>query len=81
VEYNNRFLKLKAQASGYPSWIRNPEDEDRYIQGFDVSEGILLDKDAIEPIAATRALAKLCLNSMLGKLTERTNRVRTKMIS
>jgi hypothetical protein len=46
-----------------------------------VSEGIGLDKDAIGPNAAKRVLAKLCLNSMWGKLTERNNRVRTKMIS
>jgi hypothetical protein len=34
VEYINTFLKLKAQASGDPSWVRIPEDEDRYIQTF-----------------------------------------------
>ena len=31
VQYNNTFLKLKAEASGYPSWVRTPADEDRYI--------------------------------------------------
>jgi hypothetical protein len=31
VEYINTFLKLKAEASGYPSWVRTPGDEDRYI--------------------------------------------------
>jgi hypothetical protein len=72
---------LKAQASGYPSWVRTPEDEDLYIQSFEASEGIGLDKDAIEHNPAKRTLAKLCLNSMWGKLTERNNRVSTKMIS
>jgi hypothetical protein len=80
VEYINTFLKLKAQASGYPSWVRTPEDEDRYIQSFEASECIRLDKDAIGPNAAKRALAKRCLNSMWGKLTERNNGFRTKMI-
>ena len=28
VEYINTFLKLKAEASGYPSWVRNPDDEE-----------------------------------------------------
>jgi hypothetical protein len=81
VEYINSFPKLKAQASGYPSWVRTQEGEDRYIQSFEESEGIRLDKDVIGHKAAKRALAKLCLNSMWGKMTERNNRVRTKMIS
>jgi hypothetical protein len=32
VEYVNTFLKLKAEASGYPSWVKTPADEDRKIQ-------------------------------------------------
>jgi hypothetical protein len=81
VEYINTFLKLKAEASGYPSWVRCPEDEDRYIQSFYESEGIRLDKDAICMNAAKRALAKLCLNSFWGKLTERNNRTESRMVS
>ena len=62
VEYINIFLKLKAEASGYPSWVRTPEDEDSCINMFNASGGILLDRNAIRPNAAKRALAKLCLN-------------------
>ena len=29
VDYINTFLKLKAEARGYPSWVRGPTDEDR----------------------------------------------------
>jgi len=29
VQYINTFLKLKGEASGYPSWVQNPEDEER----------------------------------------------------
>ena len=28
VDYINTFLKLQAEASGYPSWVRTPNDED-----------------------------------------------------
>ena len=45
------------------------------------SEGVLIDKDAVVPNAAKRVLAKLCLNSMWGKLTETNDRIKTKMIS
>jgi len=27
ANYINTFLKLKAEASGYPGWVRSPEDE------------------------------------------------------
>jgi hypothetical protein len=27
VEYINTFLKLKAEANGYPTWIQTPADE------------------------------------------------------
>ena len=61
VEYINTFLKLKAEASGYPSWDRNHEDEDSYINAFMASEGegIQLDRNAVCPNVAKRALAKL----------------------
>ena len=39
VDYINTFLKLKAEASVYPSWVRSPEDEERYIQYFRENEG------------------------------------------
>ena len=81
VEYINTFLKLKAEASGYPVWVSSSEDEDRFINAFYMSEGILLDKNEIRPNAAKRALAKLCLNSFWGKLTEKNNRTKSKMIT
>jgi len=59
VDYINTFLKLKAEASGYPSWVRTADDEDRYIDQFCQSEGIRLDRDAIRYNAAKRGLAKL----------------------
>ena len=34
AEYINTFLKLKVEASGYPSWVRNSEDEERYVETF-----------------------------------------------
>jgi hypothetical protein len=48
VHYINTFLKLKAETSGYPSWVRNSVDEDGYVQTFFANERIMLDKDAIQ---------------------------------
>ena len=59
VEYKNTFLKRKAEASGYPSWDRSPEDEEQYIENFYAREDVRFDRDAIRPSAAKRGLAKL----------------------
>jgi len=69
----NTFLKLKAEASGYPSLVRNSEDEERYVETFNAREDVLVDRDAIRPNAAKCGLAKLCLNSLWGKFAERQN--------
>jgi hypothetical protein len=81
VDYINTFLKLKAEASGYPSWVQTRDDEDSYIKTFHDSEGVLLDRNAIRPNAAKRGIAKLSLNSMWGTLTERNDRIKTKIVS
>jgi hypothetical protein len=79
--YIDTFLKLKEDANGFPSWVRFPEDEIRYIQSFYENEGNKLDKNANCKNAAKRALAKLCLNSFWGKFTERSNRTQSRKIS
>ena len=76
VEYINTFLKLNTEDSRYKVWVRTPEGEDRYIDSFYASEGIRLDREAIRPNAAKRGLAKLCLNTMWSKLTERNSRTK-----
>jgi hypothetical protein len=81
LQYINTFLKLKAEASGYPSWVQSPGKENTYIRNFFESEGIMLDKDAIQLNSSKRGLAKLCLNSFWGKLTERNNRTKSKIIT
>ena len=34
VDYINTFLNTKVEISGYTSWVRIPEDEERYIHSF-----------------------------------------------
>jgi hypothetical protein len=41
--YIDTFLKLKAEAIGYPAWFRSPADEERYIELFWKSEELQLD--------------------------------------
>jgi len=77
--YIDTFLNLKAESIGYPGWVRSPADEERYIESVWKSDEIRLDRESIRPNAAKSGLAKLCLNSMWGKLTERNDRTRTKI--
>ena len=81
VKYINTFPKLKAEASGYPCWVRSPEDEDRNVESFWQSEGIRLDREYIRLNAAKRGVDKFYLNSMWGKLTDRNDRTMTKIIT
>jgi hypothetical protein len=57
--------------------VHTAGDDDRYIREFIIA----LDKKAIRPNPARRGLAKLRLNYMWGKLTERNNRTKTKLIT
>jgi len=81
VDFINTVFKMKAEASGFPGWINTPEVEERYVEWFLASEGIWLDKEAIRYTDAKSGLAKLCLNSMWGKLTDWKNRPVTKIIT
>jgi len=61
------FLKLKQKTTGYPSWVQNEDDKDRYIEDYRRAEGIALDKASVTKIAGQRTLAKLKWNSMWSK--------------
>ena len=67
ADYINTIVKLKAEASGYPSWFGNTYHEERYVETFYAREGVLLDNDDIRPNAAKRGLAKL-FEFALGKI-------------
>ena len=32
ADYTNTFLKLNAETSGYPDWVRSPAEEERYME-------------------------------------------------
>ena len=68
-EYVNTFLKVKQEASGYPSDCVTDEQKQRYINDYYEHEGIRLDPEKIEYNPGLRYLAKLILNSLWGKST------------
>ena len=77
TDFINKFLKVKQESSGYPSWCVTDEEKQRYIDDYFNQEGISLDKTKIEKNEGMRSLAKLMLNSFWGKFGQRENQSKT----
>ena len=66
-EYIDTFLKIKQEASGYPSECVTEEQRQHYVNEYFEKSGIRLDPHKIERNPGLRALAKLMLNSFCGE--------------
>lgn len=64
ADYINVFLKIKQEASGFPSWVKTDGDKDKYINQMKTRENIELDLENIKPNPGLRSLAKMALNSL-----------------
>ena len=73
-DYINTFLKIKREASGWPSHCTTEEAKQQYIPDYYVHDWIRLDYNLIAHNPGLRGLAKLMLNSFWGKFGERLNR-------
>ncbi len=66
-EFIDFFLRLKQEASDYPTWVKNADNieeaQQQYIDMYWEHEGIHLDKANIRKNPGLRSLAKLLLNS------------------
>ena len=80
AKYIDTFLKIKMEASGWPSWCVTEEQKDEYIQEVFRKEGIRLDKTKISVNPGLKAIAKLMLNSFWGKFGMRDNLTKTEFI-
>ncbi|XP_069107303.1 uncharacterized protein [Argopecten irradians] len=81
TNYINTFLKIKQEASGWPTWCKTDTDKDEYIRQYEEREDILLDRDNIKQNDGLRALAKLMLNSFWGRYGMRLNLPQTEVIT
>lgn len=73
ANYVNTWLKIKEEASGWPSGCDTPQ---QHLQNYQQHEHIALDPDRIAHNPGKRALAKLMLNSMWGKFGQRTDQTK-----
>ncbi|XP_046399322.1 uncharacterized protein LOC124165837 [Ischnura elegans] len=73
TEYINCFLKMKQEASGWPSWCDTEEKKTQYLKTFKEKENIELNRENVKENTGMRSLAKLMLNSFWGKFGQREN--------
>lgn len=79
--YISAFTKVKQESSGWPKEVKTQEQKDQYIKDYyeetkvqDVDgkvSGILLEESKISKNKGLRAIAKLYLNSLWGKISQR----------
>ena len=81
TSYVNCMLKIKQEASGFPSWVQSEEAKDRYVVDYYDKEGIQLDKTNIKPNSGLKALSKLLLNSQWGRYAMQTLKTVCKFVS
>ncbi|KAJ8018846.1 hypothetical protein HOLleu_42943 [Holothuria leucospilota] len=73
TKYIDTFLKIKQEASGWPSWCETEQDREKYVEKYYENEGVALDPQNVEYFPGLRALAKLMLNSFWGKFGQRSD--------
>ena len=79
--YIDCFMKLKQEASGWPSNVNTEQEKQQYIDSYLANEGIQLEYERIEKNPGLRSLAKLMLNSFWGKFGQRSNMTQLEHIS
>jgi hypothetical protein len=78
--YVNTFLKIKAEASGYPAWVRDDKDKSAYINNYKRCEQVQLSHEKIRKNPGLRSIGKLALNSLYGKFGQKSDMKQTVFI-
>ena len=81
TEYVNTFLKIKQEASGFPHWVKNEDDQNKYINDYFENEGIVLNKEKIKINPGLKTLSKLLLNSQWGRYAMNTDKSKCRFIT
>lgn len=79
--YVNTRLKIKTEASGYPSCTDTPAKKEEYVTNYKQREGIDLDPALIAKNPGRKATAQLMLNSFWGKFAENMRKSKTATIT
>ena len=76
-----KFLKMKTEASGFPSHVVTDEHKRAFVANYELHEGIKLNIDNIKPNTGMKAISKLFLNSLWGRFGLNSNKTQQKLIS
>lgn len=86
--YVDKFLKVKEEASGWGdkrledgSPVVTEEDKDEWIEWFHEKSDVLVEKDKVVKNPTLRMVAKLCLNSLWGKMAQKSNQYKTEYVN
>jgi hypothetical protein len=79
--YINKFLKMKTEASGFPSHVTTEEEKRSYVTNYYFHEGVQLDLNNIKPNSGMKAISKLFLNSLWGRFGLNSNKTQQKLIT
>jgi hypothetical protein len=79
--YINKFLKMKTEASGFPSHVATEEQKRTYVTNYYLHEGVQLDINNIKPNSGMKAISKLFLNSLWGRFGLNSNKTQQKLIT
>ena len=76
----NKFIKMKQEASGWPSTCSTIDEKNKYIDYFFHNEGVQMDYNCISKNSGLRSVAKLMLNSFWGKFGQKENQSKTEIV-
>nr|CAI5831719.1 unnamed protein product [Callosobruchus analis] len=78
--YISTFLKIKTQASGYPTNCITETDKVWYVAEYMEKEGVVLCPEEIEVNPGGRQIGKSVITSFWGKLGQRENQANTSIV-
>lgn len=81
ADYVRKWLKVKQESAGYPTWAVTEEQKQQYRENYNAHEGVQLEADKIAKNPGRKATAKLMLNSFWGKFGENLNKPKVHSIT
>ena len=80
-DYVNTFLRLKQEASGFPTNVVSEKDICDYLDRYEKYEGVQLKRENIRKNEGLRQSSKLQLNSFYGKFGQHTNKKKLLLVT
>ena len=76
----DKFLKIKTEASGWPSWCTDDVKKQKFIDDVREKEGVELEPSKMVANSGRKAVSKLMLNSFWGKFGMRDTLTKTEFV-